>query len=75
MARASQPSRRTARAAARPRKSTRLAGRIAAKRVYEPAVADGTRVLIMRYWPRGIRKEKVTWLREPAPVIPLLRVS
>ena len=51
------------------------AERIAAKRVYEPPVAaDGTRVLIMRYWPRGIRKEKVdVWLRELAPVIPLLR--
>ena len=36
--------------------------------------ADGTRVLTMRYWPRGIRKEKVdVWLRELAPVIPLLR--
>jgi uncharacterized protein YeaO (DUF488 family) len=45
------------------------------KRVYEPAdEADGTRVLIMRYWPRGIRKERVdVWLRELAPVIPLLR--
>ena len=53
----------------------RLDDRIAAKRVYEPPVAaDGTRVLIMRYWPRGIRKEKVdVWLRELAPVIPLLR--
>jgi len=49
--------------------------RIVTKRVYEPAVAgDGTRVLVMRYWPRGIRREKVTvWLRELAPVIPLLR--
>ena len=49
--------------------------RIATKRVYEPAVpADGTRVLIMRYWPRGIRREKVDqWLRDLAPVIPLLR--
>jgi len=48
--------------------------RIATKRVYEPAVpADGTRVLIMRYWPRGIRREKVDrWLRDLAPVIPLL---
>ena len=45
------------------------------KRVYEPAAPqDGTRVLIMRYWPRGIRKERVdVWLRELAPVIPLLR--
>jgi uncharacterized protein YeaO (DUF488 family) len=50
-------------------------GRIVTKRVYEPAVAlDGTRVLVMRYWPRGIRREKVdVWLRELAPVIPLLR--
>jgi uncharacterized protein YeaO (DUF488 family) len=53
----------------------RRAPRIATKRVYEPAAAaDGTRVLIMRYWPRGIRKEKVdVWLRELAPPIPLLR--
>jgi len=45
------------------------------KRVYEPgAPDDGTRVLIMRYWPRGIRKDRVdVWLRELAPVIPLLR--
>ena len=51
------------------------AERVAAKRVYEaPVAADGTRILIMRYWPRGIRKEKVdVWLRELAPVIPLLR--
>lgn len=62
-----------------PRKRARtpagLAERIAAKRVYEPPVAaDGTRVLIMRYWPRGIRKDKVdVWLRELAPVVPLLR--
>jgi uncharacterized protein YeaO (DUF488 family) len=49
--------------------------RITTKRVYEaPAAADGTRVLVMRYWPRGIRKEKVgVWLRELAPVVPLLR--
>ena len=55
---------------ARPRR-----GRIATKRVYEPAAdGDGTRVLIMRYWPRGIRREKVdVWLRELAPIIPLLR--
>lgn len=49
--------------------------RVEIKRVYEPAaVTDGTRVLIMRYWPRGIRKDKVdVWLRELAPVVPLLR--
>ena len=29
------------------------------KRVYEPAVPeDGTRVLVDRYWPRGLSKEK-----------------
>ena len=50
-------------------------GRVKTKRIYEPAAAaDGTRVLIMRYWPRGIRKARVdVWLRELAPVIPLLR--
>lgn len=49
--------------------------RIRTKRVYEPAArGDGTRVLVMRYWPRGIRKSHFDrWLRELAPVIPLLR--
>ena len=49
--------------------------RVRTKRVYEPAAStDGTRVLIMRYWPRGIRKDMVDeWLRELAPVIPMLR--
>ena len=49
--------------------------RIAIKRIYEPAEAgDGTRVLIMRLWPRGIRKERVDrWLKELGPVKPLLR--
>jgi len=48
---------------------------ITIKRVYEaPAAADGTRVLIMRLWPRGIRKERVDlWLKELGPVVPLLR--
>jgi uncharacterized protein YeaO (DUF488 family) len=56
-------------------RGTTASDRIVTKRVYEPAVAgDGTRVLVMRYWPRGIRREKVgVWLRELAPVIPLLR--
>jgi uncharacterized protein YeaO (DUF488 family) len=53
----------------------RSGDRVSTKRVYEPAAPeDGTRVLIMRYWPRGIRKDRVDlWLRELAPVIPLLR--
>lgn len=48
---------------------------MATKRIYEaPAEDDGARVLVMRYWPRGIRKEKVdVWLRELGPVVPLLR--
>ena len=48
---------------------------IAIKRVYEPAAGDdGDRVLIMRLWPRGIRKERVdAWLKELGPVPTLLR--
>ena len=48
---------------------------IATRRIYEPAAADdGTRVLIMRLWPRGIRKDRVSvWLKELSPVPTLLR--
>ena len=48
---------------------------IATRRIYEPAAADdGTRVLIMRLWPRGIRKDRVSvWLKELGPVPTLLR--
>jgi uncharacterized protein YeaO (DUF488 family) len=35
--------------------------------------ADGLRVLIMRYWPRGVRRERVDlWLRDAAPSRELL---
>lgn len=41
------------------------------KRVYEePAESDGTRVLVDRLWPRGIRKADAAlahWFREVAP--------
>ncbi|HEX6155899.1 MAG TPA: DUF488 family protein [Burkholderiales bacterium] len=41
------------------------------KRVYEqPSIADGTRVLVDRLWPRGLSKLEVSadlWLREVAP--------
>jgi uncharacterized protein YeaO (DUF488 family) len=49
--------------------------KILAKRIYEPpAPSDGYRVLIMRLWPRGIRKERVdAWLKELGPVPTLLR--
>jgi len=47
------------------------------KRVYEqPTVADGTRVLVDRLWPRGLSKQEVAadlWLREAAPSAPLRR--
>jgi len=48
---------------------------IVTKRIYEPSAAsDGYRVLIMRLWPRGIRKERVdVWLKELGPVPTLLR--
>ena len=41
------------------------------KRAYDPPDAsDGTRVLVDRLWPRGLRKEKAAltcWLKEIAP--------
>jgi uncharacterized protein YeaO (DUF488 family) len=44
---------------------------IALKRVYEPAQAeDGTRVLVDRLWPRGLRKDKAEidfWAKDVAP--------
>jgi uncharacterized protein YeaO (DUF488 family) len=48
---------------------------IVTKRIYDPASPeDGQRVLIMRLWPRGIRKERVSvWLKELGPVPELLR--
>jgi uncharacterized protein YeaO (DUF488 family) len=41
------------------------------KRVYEPATPeDGTRFLVERLWPRGIKKESLrfdAWLKDVAP--------
>ena len=41
------------------------------KRVYEPATpSDGSRVLVDRLWPRGVRKEDARidlWLKDVAP--------
>src|SRR5678816_1040961 len=44
------------------------------KRVYEPREAeDGLRVLVMRRWPRGIRKERIDlWLKELGADLQLL---
>jgi uncharacterized protein YeaO (DUF488 family) len=44
---------------------------VATKRVYEPpASSDGTRILVDRLWPRGLRKNEIAlddWLRDLAP--------
>jgi uncharacterized protein YeaO (DUF488 family) len=49
--------------------------RIATKRIYDPAArTDGLRVLVMRLWPRGIRKSAVDlWLRDLGAEIGNLR--
>ena len=43
------------------------------KRIYDPpSPGDGYRLLVMRRWPRGIRKESVdAWEKELAPSEPL----
>lgn len=42
--------------------------------VYDPAPPDCLRVLVMRYWPRGVRRDRVdVWLRAAAPSPDLLR--
>ena len=45
------------------------------KRVYEPASPeDGTRILVDRLWPRGLKKstaELTSWLKDIAPSPPL----
>jgi uncharacterized protein YeaO (DUF488 family) len=47
------------------------AANVKLKRAYEPAVAgDGTRILIDRLWPRGVRKADAAtdeWAKEIAP--------
>ncbi len=48
-----------------------VADNIRVKRIYEPASAeDGTRVLVDRLWPRGVRKQSAAlslWLKDIAP--------
>src|SRR2546426_297944 len=48
---------------------------IATKRIYDPpSPDDGFRLLIMRLWPRGIKKTKVSaWEKELGPSPKLLR--
>jgi uncharacterized protein YeaO (DUF488 family) len=44
---------------------------VAVKRAYEkPSAADGTRVLVDRLWPRGVKKQAAAldaWLKDVAP--------
>lgn len=60
-----------ARASAIPHPPTNM---LRIKRVYDPPSAeDGTRLLIMRKWPRGIRKDAVgAWDKELGPSLELL---
>jgi uncharacterized protein YeaO (DUF488 family) len=50
----------------RGRRRHRLTASVKGKRVYEPpAASDGLRILVMRLWPRGIKKTAVDlWLKE-----------
>ena len=54
-----------------PETEVRMSGKVRTKRVYEDASPrDGTRVLVDRIWPRGLRKESASvdlWLKEIAP--------
>ena len=50
------------------------APRIQIKRVYDSTSrADGTRILVERLWPRGIKKEAlgIAWIKEVAPTTEL----
>jgi uncharacterized protein YeaO (DUF488 family) len=50
---------------------------VALKRAYEkPSPSDGTRILVDRLWPRGVKKERAgidAWLRDLAPSTQLRR--
>jgi uncharacterized protein YeaO (DUF488 family) len=50
---------------------------IRVKRVYEPPEpGDGTRILVERLWPRGVRKDELAldgWLKQVAPSTELRR--
>ncbi len=48
---------------------------IKTKSVYDkPEDSDGVRVLVTRYWPRGVKKEKAAfWIRELGPSPDLIK--
>jgi uncharacterized protein YeaO (DUF488 family) len=42
--------------------------------IYATTDSPGLRVLVMRYWPRGVRRERVdVWIKDAAPSRELLR--
>jgi uncharacterized protein YeaO (DUF488 family) len=42
--------------------------------IYDPRASDDFRVLVMRYWPRGVKRERVDlWLKDAAPSAQLLK--
>lgn len=49
--------------------------KVRTKRIYDPPEpADGTRVLVMRLWPRGVRKNKIDyWFKDLGTDLPLVR--
>ena len=50
--------------------------RITVSRVYDPGVGVGTRVLVDRIWPRGLRKDEAhldEWCKDVAPSAELRR--
>ncbi len=59
------------RSAATPARARAARGRLSLKRAYDRQSADdGTRVLVDRLWPRGLRKEQLAvdlWLKDLAP--------
>ena len=52
-----------------------MMARVQTKRVYDPREpGDGTRVLVMRRWPRGIKRSHVdVWLKELGAEVPLIK--
>ena len=48
---------------------------VGTKRIYDPQErTDGTRVLVMRLWPRGVKKEKIDhWFRDLGTDPPLIK--
>src|SRR5689334_10841192 len=49
--------------------------RLQTNRIYDPQTSnEGTRVLVMRLWPRGIKKSRIDrWLKELGPEYPTLK--